>query len=71
MCDHYIDADHFLGNLRERPLSELVADPAMKRFGQAKRDALPRVCWDCDVLASCNGTARRTGLPLPRTVKPA
>ncbi len=55
MCDHYVDADHFLGNLRERPLSEMVADPAMRRFGRARRDALSSVCRECDVLASCNG----------------
>ena len=55
MCDHYVDADHVLGNLRERPLSEMAADPALGRFGRAKRDALPGVCRECDVLASCNG----------------
>jgi uncharacterized protein len=54
-CDHFVDAEHFIGNLKERPLSDLIADPRLLRFGQAKRDALPRLCRECDVLSACNG----------------
>ena len=54
-CDHFVDADHLLGNIKERPLSDMMADPRLKRFGEAKRDALPRVCRKCGVLSSCNG----------------
>ncbi len=54
-CDHFVDADHLIGSLRERPLSALIADPRLVRFGQAKRDALPRACRECDVLSACNG----------------
>jgi uncharacterized protein len=53
-CDHFVDAEHFLGNLGDQELSDMMADPRMKRFGQAKRDALPRFCRECDVLSSCN-----------------
>ena len=54
-CDHFVDAGHRLGNIREKPLIELLESPAQTAFGQAKRDALPRCCRECDVLAMCNG----------------
>ncbi len=54
-CDHFVDGDHMIGNLRERSLAELSSDPRMLAFGRAKRDELPRTCLDCEVLASCNG----------------
>jgi uncharacterized protein len=54
-CDHYVDEWHLIGNLRERSLAELVADPRLLAFGEAKRSALPQACLDCSVLPSCNG----------------
>ncbi len=54
-CDHFVDPDHRIGNLRERPLTELVDDEALRAFGQRKRDTLPRSCRQCDVLDYCNG----------------
>jgi len=54
-CDHFVDGEHMIGNLGERSLAELSSDPRMLAFGRAKRDALPRACLDCEVLASCNG----------------
>jgi uncharacterized protein len=55
MCDHFVDSDHFLGNLRERSLVEMIQDPRLCAFGRAKREMLPRVCHRCDVLSLCNG----------------
>jgi uncharacterized protein len=54
-CDHFVDAEHLLGNLGEQALSDMTADPRLRLFGEAKRDALPRFCRECDVLSSCNG----------------
>ncbi|MBI4873645.1 MAG: anaerobic sulfatase maturase [Acidobacteria bacterium] len=54
-CDHYVDGEHRLGNIRETPLAELLESPAQRAFGDAKRDALPRYCRECEVLAQCNG----------------
>ncbi len=54
-CDHFVDADHLLGSLRDVTLSDLAGDPRMLAFGRAKRDTLPRACRKCDVLSSCNG----------------
>jgi len=54
-CDHFVDVEHRIGNLRERSLFELSSDPRLLAFGQAKRDTLPRACLECEVLSSCNG----------------
>jgi uncharacterized protein len=34
---------------------ELVASPQQLKFGQDKRDSLPRYCLDCDVRFACHG----------------
>ncbi len=54
-CDHYVDRDHRLGSILETPLAELLDSPAQRAFGDAKRDALPRYCRQCEALAMCNG----------------
>lgn len=54
-CDHFVDAEHCLGNIREIPLVELLESPAQRAFGQAKWDALPRYCRACEVRDMCNG----------------
>ncbi len=54
-CDHFVAPDHYLGNIRETPLVELVERPTQKAFGQAKLNALPRDCQVCEVRTMCNG----------------
>ncbi len=54
-CDHFVTPEHLLGNIRTTHLVELVASERQRRFGQAKRDTLPRYCLDCDVLFACWG----------------
>ncbi len=54
-CDHYVDAEHRLGNIRETPLTSLLESPAQRAFGKAKQECLPRICLDCDVRQMCNG----------------
>ena len=54
-CDHFVDREHRLGNIRETPLSRLLEDEAQRSFGEAKRNSLPRYCRECEVLAMCNG----------------
>jgi uncharacterized protein len=54
-CDHFVDAKHRLGNIRETPLVELLESPAQRAFGKAKLDTLPRSCRKCEVRAMCNG----------------
>ena len=54
-CDHYVDAEHRLGNIMETPLVELLESPAQRAFGRAKLEALPVYCKRCEVRAMCNG----------------
>lgn len=54
-CDHFVEPRYKLGNIREIPLIELAASEAQRRFGQDKRDTLPRYCRECDVRFVCNG----------------
>ena len=63
-CDHFVDPKYRLGNIRETPLVEMLEDPAQREFGQAKRDALPRYCRECEVLDLCNG-----GCPKDRFIR--
>lgn len=62
-CDHFVDADHLIGNLRERSLGDMAADTRMIEFGNAKRDTLPRVCRECTMLSWCNGGCPKDRAP--------
>ena len=54
-CDHFVDPDHRLGNIRDASLVDLLESPEQTAFGQAKWDTLPRYCQACEVLEMCNG----------------
>jgi uncharacterized protein len=62
-CDHFVDPEHLIGNLRERSLGELAADPRMVEFGNVKRDSLPRACRECAILSMCNGGCPKDRAP--------
>ena len=54
-CDHFVEPEHLLGNIREHHMLELVASPQQIAFGQDKRDSLTRQCRACDVRFACQG----------------
>ncbi len=54
-CDHFVDAGHRLGNIKETPLVELLESPTQKAFGRAKLETLPHQCRECKVKVMCNG----------------
>jgi uncharacterized protein len=54
-CDHFVDAAHRLGNIRGTPLAALLESSALRAFGLAKIEKLPRVCLECEVRDMCNG----------------
>jgi len=54
-CDHFVEPNYFLGNIQHDHLIELVASPPQLKFGQDKRDTLPRYCRECDVRFACHG----------------
>ena len=62
-CDHFVDPEHLIGNLADRPLASLIGAPRQAAFGAAKKASLPGACRACDVLAFCNG-----GCPKDRIV---
>jgi uncharacterized protein len=62
-CDHFVDAEHRLANIRESSLAEMIDSPSQRAFGQAKLNELPRPCSDCEVLAMCNGGCPKDRLP--------
>jgi serine-type anaerobic sulfatase-maturating enzyme len=54
-CDHFVEPNHYLGNILKTPMIDLVASEKQRRFGQGKKASLPRYCRKCDVLHICNG----------------
>lgn len=54
-CDHFVEPGYLRGNIRERPLMELVGAPEQVRFGRDKLERLPRYCMECDVRFACHG----------------
>ncbi len=58
-CDHYVEPDYLLGNIRHAHLLELVASDKQRAFGRAKRDTLPKYCRECAVRFACNGECPR------------
>lgn len=54
-CDHFVEPKHRLGNIAERPLTELAGSPQQQAFGRDKLESLPRQCRECDVRFACHG----------------
>jgi uncharacterized protein len=54
-CDHFVDRDHWLGNIMTGSLEELVNSPRQVQFGKNKQDCLPGYCRTCRVLFACHG----------------
>ena len=54
-CDHYVYPSHYLGNIMEKSLEEMIYSREQLRFGREKEEALPRMCRACDFLFACNG----------------
>jgi len=54
-CDHFVEPDYVLGNIKEEHMIELVASDQQTKFGQDKYDTLPRYCMECPVRFACNG----------------
>jgi uncharacterized protein len=54
-CDHFVDPEHLLGNLRDTSLVELVSSEDQQRFGANKANTLPSYCRECEVRFACNG----------------
>lgn len=55
MCDHYVDAEHRIGNIADLSLAEMLDHPLQRAFGEHKFRSLPYYCRECEVLDMCNG----------------
>ncbi|MEO8410799.1 MAG: anaerobic sulfatase maturase [Propionivibrio sp.] len=62
-CDHYVDREHFLGNITSKSVAEMVDSPFQRTFGEGKSMSLPDICKQCDYLGLCYG-----GCPKDRLV---
>ncbi len=58
-CDHYVEPDYLLGNIRETHMIELVASDQQRQFGRDKQESLPQYCIECDVRYACHGGCPR------------
>ena len=58
-CDHFVEPDRRLGNIRQTPIGALLASEKQLRFGQDKSASLPRYCRECPVLFACHGECPR------------
>ena len=54
-CDHFVEPDYLLGNIKEEHMVEMVGSDEQYKFGQDKYDTLPKYCLECPVLFACNG----------------
>ena len=54
-CDHFVEPNYYLGNILKTPMIDLVASEKQRKFGQDKKDRLPRFCRECEVRSICNG----------------
>ena len=58
-CDHFVEPDHKLGNVKHTPLAMLVNSEKQRRFGESKYESLPQYCKECPVLFACYGECPR------------
>ncbi|MEF2074582.1 anaerobic sulfatase maturase [Consotaella aegiceratis] len=54
-CDHYVYPQFRLGNVMDTPAAILANSAEQKRFGEAKRETLPRQCRECEYRFACHG----------------
>lgn len=54
-CDHFVEPKYLLGNILQTPLLQLLDSDQQRKFGDDKRDSLPRYCRECSFLFECHG----------------
>ena len=69
-CDHFVAPEHKIGDISADNLSSLANLPAQIKFGDAKRDALPKECRECEWLLVCNGGCPKDRFELSNTGEP-
>ncbi len=54
-CDHFVDPEHRIGDLRTGRLDTMATSEAQTCFGEAKRSTLTAECRRCPYLRFCGG----------------
>ena len=54
-CDHFVEPAYKLGNIHGTHLIQLLSSPEQIKFGQDKKNTLPRYCRECEVRFACHG----------------
>ena len=62
-CDHFVEPGYLLGNIRQRPMIDLVGSDQQRKFGRDKLDTLPRACRECKVRFACHGECPKNRFP--------
>ncbi len=63
VCDHFVEREWLVGNIMDRPLTELLADGRLADFAKLKTE-LPEACADCEYLQFCNGGCPKHHMPI-------
>jgi len=63
-CDHFVEPDYLLGNIRKKGMVELASSKKQIKFGESKRKSLTEYCLRCEVIFACHG-----GCPKNRFIK--
>lgn len=62
-CDHYVEEEYRLGNIKALSYAAMLDGPAQTTFGQDKRTKLPAKCVKCSIRYMCHG-----GCPVQRFI---
>ena len=54
-CDHFVYPEHWLGNLKDKTITEMMYSGKQREFARMKSAKLPRQCRECRFLFACNG----------------
>ena len=61
-CDHYVDNDHRIGNIKNGSISGFLDSEKQLAFGEVKLKSLPQYCKTCEVRPMCNGECPKNRL---------
>lgn len=54
-CDHFVYDEHYIGNIAEQSLGDMLKSNKQFKFGLDKRDKLPIYCKRCEFRFACHG----------------
>ena len=54
-CDHFVNEEYFIGNIKEQKCEEIVFGEKQIKFGNDKFDTLPKDCHECQYQKYCYG----------------